>query len=284
VNWRAWVSEPLVHFLALGACLFAAFALWGRSDVGESNRIVVTRGTIDSLRQSWQQTWGRDPTSAELDALIEDHVREEILYREAVALGLDRDDTIVRRRLRQKVEFLYEDLTEPPEPTDVELEAYLEAHEAEYRIEPRYTFAHVYLSASRGSAAAADAAHALAELRRTGANAVGHGDSFLLGRAFDALPRNDVERIFGGTLASALDAAALGEWSGPFESGYGLHVVRLSERAPGRRPTLDEVRAAVRRDWEAARRRDANETMIRELRERYVVVMDTEASPRTEGP
>ncbi len=277
---RTLLREPLVHFLLIGAALFALARFTGSPAAQGPTHIVVTAQTIDGLVQGWQRTWGRPPSPQELDGLIEDHVREEVLYREALALGLDRDDTIVRRRLRQKVEFLFEDLAEQREPTEAELQAYLAAHAETFRIEPRFSFRHVYLSAQRGETLRADAERMLALLRKAGATGgTDVGDSFQLGRDFAALGASDVERIFGESFLPALSSLEIGTWQGPIASGYGLHLVLLGERVAARDPTLAEVRDAVRRDWQQAHRREANERFYRDLSERYTVTVERAAAP-----
>jgi hypothetical protein len=271
---RRWLGEPLVHFLALGALLF--FLSWLRGPTTDAHqRIVIRAETVDTLREAWRQTWGRDPTADERDTLVEDQVREEIFYREAQALGLDREDPVVKRRLRDKLEFVLEDVTQPDTPGEAELQSYLDAHADAYRVEPSFTFEQVFLGK-----APADAARLLARLR-AGAPAADLGQRFPLGRAFDKLPAKDVERIFGPTFEAALQTLEIGSWSGPIESSAGLHLVRLTERVPARTPTLDEVRSAVLRDRAAARQREASEAEYRKMRARYEVVIETpsEATP-----
>ncbi len=279
-RWRTWLREPLVHFLVLGALLFLVYWIRGGGAAAlGSNLIVVPASAVDGLRESWQATWARDPTAAELDVLIEDYVREEILYREALALGLDRDDPVVKRRMREKLEFVLEDLAQPEEPDDAELEAYLEAHADEFRIPPSFTFEQVFLSRDRGDAAHAESERLAAQLR-AGAPAADLGDRFPLGRSFESLASRDVERIFGPPFARALLNVEIGRWSGPIESSHGLHLVRVSERVAGRGPTLDEARSAVLRDYDEAQRREANAARYRELRQRYTVEIAAAASER----
>jgi len=279
-SWRTWLREPLLHFMVLGAALFLLAGLLGKKDAPRVSRIVVSAGTIESLSLAWQRTSGRPPTPQELDGLIEDHLREEILYREALALGLERDDTVVRRRLREKFEFLFEDAAQPAEPTDAELEAYIEAHADAYRVEARFSFRHVFLRAERRNTLAADMERLRDRLRAASASSgVALGDPFPMGHDFEALQASDAERIFGTPFASALEALPLDAWVGPVESAQGRHFVRVHERIPERTPTLGDVRNVVQRDWREARRREANEALYRELRARYVVIVEPESGP-----
>jgi hypothetical protein len=282
---RKLLKEPLLHFLLLGACLFALFHWAGsRDDQRERDEIVVTPGRIESLGRIFEKTWQRPPTERELDGLIREHVREEIMYREALALGLDRDDTIVRRRLRQKIEFLSEDIMALPEPSDEELAAYLQEHPESFRLEARLTFQHVYLNADRrGGALYADAQSLLDELReQEGDAAVSDlGDAFLLGRQFEEASEREIGRTFGQDFVAPLMKAPTQEWHGPVASGYGIHLVYVSERIDSRAPALEEVRDVVEREWSAAKRKEANEAFYEALRERYTVTIE---KPRLASP
>jgi hypothetical protein len=266
-----------VHFFVLGAALFGLFALVGRPSGERQERIVVTSGQIENLGATFGRTWQRPPTPLELDALIEDHVRDEVYAREAAALGLERDDVVVRRRLRQKMEFLTEEAAEAAPPTDEELAAFLAAHADAYRVEPRLAFRQVYLSRDRrGDGVEADARAALARLEAQGGDAdiSTMGDPLLLPADVALSSRSDIARQFGEPFTARLLEAAPGRWVGPIESGYGLHLVYVQRREEGRPPALNEVRDAVRRDWQLARRKEALENAYRALRDRYVVTIE----------
>jgi hypothetical protein len=268
------LREPLVHFLAIGAGLFLLSGLVGDRAVPPSNRIVVTPAQVQHLAVGFTRVWQRPPTQRELDGLIEDYIREEVYYREALAMGLDRDDTIIRRRLRQKMEFLTEDLVESKSPSDVELTAFLQKNPDAFRLEPRLAFRHVYLNRNRrGKSADADARLILAQLT-SGANPDTLGDSFLLEHDVRLSTRSEIARLFGETFAEQLLRVKPGRWAGPIESGYGLHLVFVRERAEGRLPELAEVREAVQREWLGARRKELTEATYGRLRERYTVVVE----------
>ena len=271
------LREPLLQFLLLGGAIFAVSGLLSNHAPARSSTIVVTQGRIESLTAAFSLTWQRPPTPEELQGLIRDYVREEAAVREAVALGLDRDDVIIRRRLRQKLEFVSEDIAARAEPSDDQLRAWLTAHPGDFRIEPNYTFSQVYLDPGRrGANLAREAALLLARLKREGSRAdvAAEGDPFLLGHRFEALPARDVKSQFGGSFAAALDTLRPGRWQGPIESSYGLHLVHLHERVEGRMPALSEVRDAVRREWSNAQRVEANEALYRKLLERYSVTIE----------
>jgi parvulin-like peptidyl-prolyl cis-trans isomerase-like protein len=275
---RRLLREPLLHFLVLGGLLF----LWSgwRGGLGPgSSRIVVTRGHIEHLAAGFARTWQRPPTEAELKVLVDDYIKEEIATREAAALGLDRDDTVVRRRLRQKLEFLAEDAPDPP--TDAQLAEWLDRHRAAYQAEPRVALRQVYLSVERrGPAARADAERLLTRLRTAGPQAAhaAIGDASMLPPDLPPGPLSDVARTFGTGFAQAIEALPVGQWSGPVASSYGLHLVLVTERAVSPAPSLAEVRSLLERDFLAERRQAQLQALYDRLLQRYTVTIET---PRT---
>jgi hypothetical protein len=257
--------------------LFGVFAWVGDRGSARAGHIVVTPGHLEHLTVSFTRTWQRPPTAQELTGLIDDYVREEVLYREAVAMGLDRDDTIVRRRLRQKLEFLTEETAETAAPSDEELQSFLQQHSDTFRIEPRLAFQHVYLSRNRrGDAAHATARQLLVQLSTVDAatDPTAFGDPFLLPPEFALLSRSEIARLFGDAFATQLQHIEPGRWAGPIESAFGLHLVFVRERVDGRVPALAEVREAVQREWFAARRKAVHEQFYQRLRARYTVVVE----------
>jgi hypothetical protein len=279
-RWLARLArEPLLHFAAIGAALFVLFAAFGRDPAATDRRVVVSAGTVAHLTAVFERTWQRPPSPAELEGLVADHVREELLVREAIALGLDRDDVIVRRRLRQKLELLAEGLGRGAEPRDEELAAFLAAHADRYRVEPRVTFRQHYVSRDRrGAAAEADAARLLLQLRAGEAgDAARLADPLPLPAVLRDVPLSEVGRRFGEPFAARLAELAVGEWSGPIESGYGPHVVLVEARSDGRPPALDEVREAVLRDWRTAQAEAAVEELVRTLRAGSEVIVEEPA-------
>ena len=278
------LQEPLVHFLLLGSALFVLAHYWGDSPAREQQEtIVVTEGKIQSLAQLWQRTRQRPPTRAELEGLIQDYVDEEVFYREALAMGLERDDTIIRRRLRQKLEFVAEDLADAVEPTDEQLRAYLNQHANQFRLEERASFTQIYFSRQRrGDSLDDDVEQTLDQLRHSEAaiDLTQLGDPILLPPHHENLRASEITNLFGPQFSAGLSAAGQGAWTGPIESSYGLHLVLVHERTPVRVPELEEARDAVRREWYAARRSASKESFRRRLRERYKVVIE---APAAEG-
>lgn len=270
---RRLLREPLLHFAAIGALLFGAYAMipGKRSSPAE---IVVTRGKIDQLASGFTRIWQRPPTQSEWKGLIDDWVREEIAVREATAMGLDRDDTVIRRRLRQKLEFLSEDVAAETAPTDDDLKAFLTAHPEKFRVERRYSFRQIYLNPQRHEhdlQARLEAVHQALNRPGTDDAIEAMGDPSLLEPRFENLRRSEVESQFGPTFVAALERLSPGKWEGPIESGYGLHFLRLLDRAEGHVADLAEVREAVRREWANDRRLRSLEAFYDAALKRYTV-------------
>ena len=271
------LQEPLLHFLLLGALLFLVYGLV-TGPIRGPEEIVVTRGRIEHLAASFTAIWQRKPTETELKGLVDDWVREEIATREAMALGLDQDDTVIRRRLRQKLDFVSDDVAALAEPTDADLNAYLQAHPETFRVEPQLTFSQVYLDPERhGENLAREAARLLAQLRKAGSKAdiSTLGDPLLLERSFQSAPTSDIAKQFGEGFAAELAKVSPGQWEGPIDSGYGLHLVFVSARTEGRLPDLASVHDAVRREWENAQRLEANRKYYEDLLKRYTVTIES---------
>lgn len=262
------LREPLLHFLVLGALLFALYG-WLNGGVPRSpGEIVVSRGQMQSLQAQFARVWRRTPTPEELQGLVDDWVKEEILYREGLAMGLDRDDPVVRRRIGQKMEFMIEGLT-PSAPSTAELQSWLDAHPDKYAVEPRYSLQQVYFDPARHGRNLE--AGILAARRALGSGKRFAGDPTMLPPTLTATPAFEVVRTFGAEFEGALKNLSLDGWQGPVRSGFGLHLVRLIAREGGRPAQLDEVRAAVERDLLHARTLESNETFYRKLRANYSV-------------
>jgi hypothetical protein len=266
---RKTLREPLLHFFLLGTGLFALFAALNRDAMQAPDEIVVDAARITSLVGQYERVWQKAPTQEEVRALVAGWVREEILYREGMALGLDLNDSVVRRRVAQKMEFVA-DGTVPAEPTDGELEAWLQAHADKYRIEPVYTLRQVYFDPARHDEDLRDHLRALASTRE-GAALVPEGDATLLPGRLQLAGASEVARTFGVDFAEAVGKLRVGEWQGPVASAYGLHVVKVEQMTPGRHPKLAEVRAQLERDWSIAQSEQLSEALYQAVRARYTV-------------
>jgi peptidyl-prolyl cis-trans isomerase C len=267
-----WFREPLVHFVLLGAVVFALHQ-W-LAPLRQANRIVVSEAILRGLRQEHLRQNGALPTAAEEAALIQRFVDNEILYREAIAQGLDRGDIIVRRRLVQKMEFVLEGEEPVPAPSDAELQAYLRTHAERYAIAERIALVHVFVGTDQHGPDAEPLAAALRTQLAAGADPSALGDPFLRGGTFPLRTQGELAGVFGAAFAAQVMALPVGGWSEPLRSSYGLHLVRVTERSAARQPGLQEVRTAVLRDWEEERRVAANAQALARLRQRYAVSVE----------
>ncbi|MCK1656183.1 peptidyl-prolyl cis-trans isomerase [Bradyrhizobium sp. 151] len=270
------LREPLLQFLALGAALFAIYGLAGKRAADTPEKIVVSASQVINLGDAFVRTWRRPPNEQELHGLIEDYIRDEVFYREGRAAGLDRDDAIVRRRVRQKMEFLANEMS-VPEPSEAELAAYLASNPERFRAEDQLTFRQLFLSATkRAETIDSDSKQLAGVLARAdeAVDATALGDAFLLGEEFRAVSPTEITSIFGEHFAKQLSVMYKGQWQGPISSGFGQHFVFISERAPGNLPPLDAVRPAVLREWENARRLETEQKLYASLRSRYEIVVE----------
>jgi parvulin-like peptidyl-prolyl cis-trans isomerase-like protein len=275
----ALLREPLLQFIVLGAALFGFFHLVDKKKADAPERIVVSSARIDNLADGFTRTWRRPPSKEELQGLVDDYIRDEVFYREGRAAGLDRDDVIIRRRVRQKMEFFAEDIS-AVEPSEAQLAAFLESNPERFKTEDRLSFQQIFLSATRHAEArdgdikrlADELAHADATV-----DTAMLGDAFLLGNEFRAMSRSELAAIFGDGFSKRISVMEQGRWQGPIASSFGQHFVYISERVPGSLPPLDAVRDAVRREWSNARRIEAEQKLYGSLRERYEIVV--EAAP-----
>lgn len=270
---RRLIREPLLHFLLIGLALFLSFGR-GASPEAEDKRILVTQAQVELLARQFETTWHRLPTDQELAHLVETYVHDEILYREGRSLGLDRDDPIIKRRVRQKLELMAEEIAGGEAPSDVELAAYLQANPATFTRPALVTFEQIFL----GSEGSDGIDRRLAAARR----ALEHGgDPETLGQPTLLPSREDkasvdlVAKRFGEPFAAQLETVPLGQWTGPVVSGFGLHLVRVRERIPATLPSLEEARSLVAGRWESERRTRALEEHYRRLRQDYRVTIET---------
>jgi hypothetical protein len=260
--------EPLLHFLLLGAAIFAVYSLVSKHSTTRPGEIVITQGKLENLVTGFTRTWQRPPSEEELKGLIRDCVREEAAYREALAMGLDRDDTIIRRRLRQKLEFLNEDLAARAEPTDADLQTFLRSHPDKFKTETTFSFRQVYLNPqAHGDSFSRDAARILVALRQVGetADPNSFGDPFLIQNQFERLPLIELKKMFGDQFVSRLLQIETGQWHGPVLSAYGSHFVFVSERKDGRLPALTEIHSEVQHEWANAKRLESEDKLYRAL-------------------
>lgn len=275
------IREPLVHFVFIGVAVFAAYVFFADGEEAAiRDRIVVTEGRILQLAQVFSKTWQRPPTPQELRGLLDAYIKEEVYYREAVKLGLDRDDTLIRRRMQQKMEFLSEPGEEALAADDVALQAYLDDHKDSYRVEPKLAFEQVFINPKLSGGDADARATEMLQAVKEGGDPDKLGDPTLLPRSLPLSPLGAVERDFGEVFAKKMSRVPVDQWTGPIASPFGLHLVRVAKREEGYDPKLDEVRDAVRRDWRNLKRQEYQADAYEKLRGKYEVVLPELNAPQ----
>lgn len=272
------IKEPVVQFVLIGACIYALYAGFGTPEqVVRENIVNVDSARIEGFVGQWQSRWNRPPTQQELDGVIDSFIREEILYRQAVAMGLDRDDPVTRRRMAQKLEFLTSDLASFQEPAPAELEEYFQAHQDRYREPDLITFSHVFINPDvHEDSTLDDAASLLRRLQAAGepdAAALESGDRNISQSSFRNASQLDVQRQLGSGYAEAVMQLEPGQWHGPVLSGYGVHLVYVHELQQAPPPLLDEVKEVVLEDWQRENQETFNAEFYQSLKSRYEVVI-----------
>jgi len=274
-----WLREPLLHFLILGALLFAVYSYInrGRPGVESSKQIVVTLDELREMEVYFESQWHRPPTAAEFQAMVEDKVREDVLYREALAMGLDKDDAIVKRRMAQKMQFLAEDVATAHEPSSVELKAWFEKNKDKFALPSRISFRHIYFSPdSRGKNAQQDAAAALTKLPGQPVDskvAQSMGDRFMFQDYYGERAPDAIAKEFGPPFAVAVENLKPGSWQGPIESGYGWHLVFVTTVISGRIPAFEEIEPDVKTAWLGEQKRQAWQKAYADMRAKYIVML-----------
>ena len=271
---RTWLREPVVQFLLIGASLFVVHAVLRPAQKSITSEIVITDDQAVGMVSQFSRTWQRPPSQSELQALIDDEVRTELYVREAMKLGLDQNDTLIRRRLRQKMEFLNESEFLNKAPSDSDLENYFATHPDQYRTDAVVSFRHVFFDPQqRGESLGLDVQDALRRLTNPGdgADQEGLGDPIDLADNWSDTSRKELVALFGSTFTEALLEQAQGRWTGPIESAYGQHLVRVDSVSKGVIPELDDIRAEVSRDWRQAQLRRHQDDAYQRLLDRYTV-------------
>jgi len=280
------LREPLVHFMFIGAVIYLMFGVFADPVLeGDDKTIVVSAGEVEWMRTSWQKRWNRPPTPEEFDGLIQQYIKETVLYREALTMGLNQHDTVIRRRLAQKMEFLAKDLVSLAPPIDAELQAYFDEHRERYREPMRYTFTQVFFDPDkRGDATLADAEQVKKALIARGdgiEDAGALGDALMLQNYYPEKSQRDIQKQLGGGFANSVVALSPGQWHGPVLSGYGVHLVFVHSVSDPPPAVLAEVREQVMQDWQSERREALNEKFYANLRDRYTIIIE-DAVPRTD--
>ena len=275
-----FLREPLLHFMVIGAAIYLAYGLFAEPALEADDKTIVVRaGEVEWMQTSWQKTWKRPPTDKEMDGLIQQYIRETVLYREALTMGLNQHDGVIRRRLAQKMEFLAKDLVALTPPSEEELQAYFTLHQDRYQEPARYTFTQVFFDPDkRGDATLADAEKIKATLIAQGdaiENAGALGDGFMLQNYYPETDPSEIQKYFGSGFTESLLELSPGEWHGPVLSGYGVHLVYVSHISEPPAPVFAEMHERVTQDWKTDKGEDLNEKFYASLRDRYTIVIET---------
>jgi peptidyl-prolyl cis-trans isomerase C len=276
---KRWLREPLLHFLLIGIAVFAVYAYThrGRGGFESSRQITLSVDELGQMDMYFESQWHRQPTPAEFQAMVEDKVREEVLYREALAMGLDKDDTIVKRRMAQKMQFLAEDVAAAHEPSTAELKAWFEKNSNKFALPSRYSFRHLYFSPDkRGKNAQEEAAKTLAKIAGQSEDsklAVSLSDRFMFQDYYGDRAPEALAKEFGPQFVVALEKLKPGSWQGPIESGYGWHLVYVDTVIPGRIPAFEEMEPDVKTAWLAEQKQQAWRKAYTEMRAKYIVLL-----------
>ena len=273
------LREPLLHFLLIGAGVFWLYSQIQPVVDDDLNRVVVTSSQVEQLAAQFSRTWMRPPSETEISGLIQSYVRDEVYYREAIALGLDKNDGLIRQRMRQKLEIILEDLT-AEEADEASLGLFLQQNSDKFRQQTQTSFQQVYLSPDKRQDLPADATIMLQRLR-AGAAPETLADPTMLPYAYRLLTQSEIARQLGDAFAREMEPLAPGDWTGPIYSGLGGHLVKVTERVPGRLPELAEVRAEVEREYLAQRRQQQKDSTYQKMLEAYEVVIEPVSSGNT---
>jgi peptidyl-prolyl cis-trans isomerase C len=273
------LREPLVHFMFIGAVIYLLYGVFAEPvPEADDKTIIVTAGEVEWMQTAWQKRWNRPPTAAEFDGLIQQYIKETVLYREALTMGLNQHDQVIRRRLAQKLEFLAKDLVALTPPTDEELLAYFDLHQARYQKPALYTFTQVFIDPDkRGDATLEDAAAIKATLIAQGEaieDPGALGDDFMLQNYYPEKDPVEIQKLFGSGFADSLVELSPGQWHGPVLSGYGTHLVYVSNISEPPAPDFVALRERVKQDWKTERGEELNDQFYASLRDQYTVVIE----------
>lgn len=271
--------EPLVQFFFIGLLIYLLYGVFAEPAAEETDKtIVVSAGEIEWMNVSWQKRWNRPPTAEELDGLVQQYIKETVLYREALTMGLNQHDTVIRRRLAQKLEFLARDLVAMTPPAEEELQTYFNEHQSIYQEPARFTFTQVFIDPDkRGDATLADAEKIKATLIPQGdaiENAGALGDGLMLQSYYPENDKAAIQSQFGSGFADSVTELSPGQWHGPVLSGYGVHLVYVHSIIEPPAPVFTELRERVTRDWETARGIELNQKFYANLRDQYTIIIE----------
>lgn len=274
---RFW-REPLIHFFILGLAVFGLHAALDQKSeptVNDPYLVEVSSADIEWMRTIFKKQMGRGPTAQDLKGQVSQLIREQILSREAVAMGIDEGDIVVRRRLAQKMEFLFKDLSAMTEPTEDDLRKYYFENRRKYEASPQVTFTQVYFSVeNRGVKGAKQAAQALIKEDGDPNKVSTLGDASILSPGCRQCGEKEIRNRFGTDFAEAVKNLKPGSWNGPVKSAYGFHAVYIYERQDTKLPKFRDIIGRIKNDWMSAKREEYTRRVYGEIRSRYRVLVE----------
>ncbi|NOR55866.1 MAG: hypothetical protein GQ531_06630 [Sulfurovum sp.] len=272
------LREPLFHFLLIGAVFFFVFSQMNTGEDENSPQIIITKAKIETLANNFAKAKGRLPSPQEMKIQLEYDIREQVLYREAMAMGLDKDDMIIRRRLTQKMKYLFNDLGVVGKASEEELKKFVADHPSKFMVPATISFAQVYFEPSEHETTLVEDANALLEKLRisTVKESIGLGDRSLLPYDFRNERKTDIDSMFGKEFTKQAFSSPTNSWEGPFESAYGVHLIYIHERTEDHLPPLADIRERAQREWMSLKQHEVNEIFYQSLHQRYEIIVDDE--------
>lgn len=272
------LREPLLHFLFLGAGIFFFYAQFYASQENSEQKIIITKAKIETLANAFIKAKGRAPTADEMQKQLEYSIREQVLYREAIAMGLDKEDTIIQRRLAQKVKYLFNDLSIIDKASDKQLETFIQEHPSKFIKPAMISFSQIYFDPKEHNDSLNKNAQSLVEKLRKGTikNSISLGDRSLLPYEFNNERKSDIISMFGNAFMTQAFSASNHKWEGPFSSAYGLHLIYIHKKTEAQLPKLAKIRAKVQREWISMKQYEANEIFYQSMYKNYKIIIDDE--------
>ena len=273
------LREPLVQFMLIGISIYLLYSMFTESVVEDTDKtIVVSAGELEWMKSSWQKRWNRPPTEIEFDGLIQQYIRETVLYREALTMGLNKHDQVIRRRLAQKLEFLAKDLVSLTPASEEDLQVYFKDNRQRYTEPPRYTFTQVYIDPDKRGDATLDDVNKIKAVLIEQGDAIEDpgalGDGFMLQTHYREKDQSEIKKQFGTAFTESLIKLSPGQWHGPVLSGYGVHLVYVHGIIEPPAATFAEVRKRVLQDWESEKSEALNQQFYDSLRDQYTIVIE----------
>ena len=281
------LKEPLLHFLIISIGFFVFYSSNNKTSdksIIAKSEIVISQSQVRNIKNQFERVWKRQPTEQETKGMLKGYIKEEILYREALSLGLDRDDTIIRKRMAQKIDFLFSDIASIAEPTEEQLEKHYHDSQSKYTRDVQLTFSHIYLNPTKhDNTLKTDAEKIIATLKNKKADPADLGDPIMLEPIFNKIETSQINNLFAENFATDISTLETGKWQGPIKSGYGYHLVKIDQRIESQPTPFEEIRTIVKRDWKAIKQKESNDATYALMKQRYKITIEPSAKTQKES-